>query len=209
MIRPSASCPTAVRGWRGPSWYVGEGLVGAEDGAAVSNDHRAAADRIGDSHPVGPQDHPQCDEGSDRSFRREPLSRRSAGDEHGAVAGDGRAADARELNDRSDQVGVGRRRRERLDDHLCHAHLSRRREAVAGGEQRDGVLSRRLVEVGERPPLAETAPRPEQLDPPNIDCPLLRDTDTRPIGGRRAVDDAVAHHARRSGGRYPAHRSRR
>ena len=123
----------------------------------------------------------------------EALRRRAAGDEHGAVPGDRRAADARELDDRSRQVGVRRRRRERLKDDLGHTGLSRCGGAVAGGEERDAVLLRRLVHVGERAPLAEAAPGSEELDPPDVERSFGREPDARPVAGRRAVDNAVAH----------------
>ena len=131
----------------------------------------------------------------------EALGSRAAGDEHGAVPRDRRAADAREPDDGSRQVGVRDRRRERLQDDLGDAGLSGCAGAVAGSEERDGVLLRRLVHVGERSPLAEAAPGSEELDPPDVQRSFGREADARTVAGRRAVDDAVAHQnaARASG----------
>ena len=178
-----------------------EGLVRTEDRPAVPNDHRAAADRVGNSRPVGPQDHAHRHERPDRSLCDKPLRGGAARDEHGAVPGNGRSADTRERDDRPCQIGIRRRRRERLNDHLGHASRRRRGRPVAGREERDPVLPRRLVHVGERPALTEAAPGPEELDATDVERPVRRQSDARPVAQGRAVDDAVSHqHAARPAG---------
>ena len=137
----------------------------------------------------------------DRSLCDKPLRGGAARDEHRAVPGNGRSADTRERDDGPCQIGIRRRRRERLNDHLGHACRRRRGRPVAGREERDPVLPRRLIHVRERPALTEAAPGAEELDPPDVDAPLRREPDARAVTQRRAVDDAVSHqHAARPAG---------
>ena len=170
-----------------------EGLVGAEDRAAVADEHRATADGIRDPCPLRPEDEPQRQLGSDRRLLGEPRRGSAARHEHCAVARDRRAARACDMDHRAEQVGVRRRRRERSDDDLGRAGSGRRRRAVAGSEERERVRAGRLVEVVQRAPLAEPAPGAEELDPTDVEGAFGRDADARAVAVRRAVDDAAAH----------------
>ena len=179
----------------------GERLLRAEDGTAVANEHRAAADGVRDPGPFGPEDQPQRQLRPERRLLEQPLRRRAARDENGAVPRDRRAAAGGDVDDGAGQVGVRRRRRERRDHDLCDPRLGGRGLPVGGREERDAVRSGRLVEVVQRPALAEAAPGAEELDPADVETAFGGDAGAGAVAVGRALDDVVAHqHAARPPG---------
>ena len=191
--RPSASWPTPVRGLRGASWLevnaswarkTGPPLrtsTGPPPTAFVTPVHsgRKISRRVRNV-PTG-----------DSSSSRWPGG--AARDEHRAALRDRRAAAGGDLDHRPDEVGVRRRRRERRDHDLGHARLDRRGRPVGAREERDAVRPRRLVEVVQRPPLAEPAPGAEELDPAHVERALGSDARAGAVAVGRALDDVVAH----------------
>ena len=95
-------------------------------------------------------------------------------------------------DDRSDDVGVRNRGRERSEDDGEGALHSRRRAAPVGGEERDPVLARRIVEVVERSALPRSTPRSEELHAADVERPVEADADARALAVRRRDEHAVA-----------------
>ena len=140
-MRPSASWPTAVRGARGPSWLVVNSSPARKTGGPVADDLRAAADRRDDAGPVRLEEEPRRHE---LARPAPPPSSAAAadagGDEHGAAERDrhGRAAVAH-LDDRSGEVGVRDRGREREEDRGGRAGHRRRGRPPRLRVERDPV----------------------------------------------------------------------
>ena len=191
IILPSASWPTALRGARGPSWLVVKISPALKIGRAVANDLRAAADRGDDVRPVGLEGELRRHELPDGRLRRERGRRGADGDEHGATGRDRHRGAARaELDDRSLEVGVRRRGREREQDRRDGAGRRRRGRPPHLRVERDAVALERLVELVQGALAAGALPGAGERDPADVE---------RAVGG-----DAGARAIRRTAGSSPA-----
>ena len=144
-------------------------LVRAVDGRAVPNEHGAAADRVGDADQSGWRMSRSVTSVPDCGLRLELRRGVPARHEHRRSRRDPNRRALGRRDDRSDEVGVRRRGRKRAEDDGERAFDSRRRAAPVGGEERDPVLARRIVEDVERAALPRSAPGSEEAHAADVE----------------------------------------
>ena len=118
--------------------------------------------------------------------RRDPAS-----DEHGCPRRDSHRPVLRGARHRGSDVGVGSRGGKPGENHGVRPGDPRRGRPVVGGEERDPVLSRRLVELVQRATLAASTPGSEELDPSHVERTVERDSRARTLAVGRADEDTV------------------
>ena len=159
IILPSASWPTALRGARGPSWLVVKISPALKIGApsrTICGPPPIAETMSGQSGLRLSWVVTICPTGASAVRRR---GGRADGDENGATGRDRhRSAAGAELDDRSLEVGVRGRGREREQDRRDRAGLRRRGRPPHLRVERDAVALERLVELVQGALAAEPLP---------------------------------------------------